>query len=147
MIRRPPRSTRTDTLFPYTTLFRSPHPRGNEPAPQRSRLPAHRRAPARGAAGPGAVLRLHRRLSGRERRRLRRDAEAGERGRLCAGLLLQVQLAAGNPGGARGSPASGGGEGRAARRAAAAPPPPVPTLPHRQPPPTHPCPPPPPTPQ
>src|SRR3546814_4473585 len=24
MIRRPPRSTRTDTLFPYTTLFRSP---------------------------------------------------------------------------------------------------------------------------
>src|SRR3546814_2707472 len=31
MIRRPPRSTRTDTLFPYTTLFRSPsrvqHPR------------------------------------------------------------------------------------------------------------------------
>src|SRR3546814_7953981 len=32
MIRRPPRSTRTDTLFPYTTLFRSPgggrHPAG-----------------------------------------------------------------------------------------------------------------------
>src|SRR3546814_4663029 len=25
MIRRPPRSTRTDTLFPYTTLFRSPN--------------------------------------------------------------------------------------------------------------------------
>src|SRR3546814_12076533 len=24
MIRRPPRATRTDTLFPYTTLFRSP---------------------------------------------------------------------------------------------------------------------------
>src|SRR3546814_3650208 len=34
MIRRPPRSTRTDTLFPYTTLFRSflptlPLPAGN----------------------------------------------------------------------------------------------------------------------
>src|SRR3546814_14232454 len=28
MIRRPPRSTRTDTLFPYTTLFRS----SNRPA-------------------------------------------------------------------------------------------------------------------
>src|SRR3546814_1261270 len=28
MIRRPPRSTRTDTLFPYTTLFRSPRRRG-----------------------------------------------------------------------------------------------------------------------
>src|SRR3546814_20509043 len=27
MIRRPPRSTRTDTLFPYTTLFRSDVPR------------------------------------------------------------------------------------------------------------------------
>src|SRR3546814_1355756 len=26
MIRRPPRSTRTDTLFPYTTLFRSQFP-------------------------------------------------------------------------------------------------------------------------
>src|SRR3546814_9269354 len=26
MIRRPPRSTRTDTLFPYTTLFRSDTP-------------------------------------------------------------------------------------------------------------------------
>src|SRR3546814_3632893 len=26
MIRRPPRSTRTDTLFPYTTLFRSDSP-------------------------------------------------------------------------------------------------------------------------
>src|SRR3546814_9429415 len=26
MIRRPPRSTRTDTLFPYTTLFRSAFP-------------------------------------------------------------------------------------------------------------------------
>src|SRR3546814_4964441 len=38
MIRRPPRSTRTDTLFPYTTLFRSGpwrpfrHP-GLDPAP------------------------------------------------------------------------------------------------------------------
>src|SRR3546814_3889874 len=32
MIRRPPRSTRTDTLIPYTTLFRSPPPaRGGPP--------------------------------------------------------------------------------------------------------------------
>src|SRR3546814_16923953 len=29
MIRRPPRSTRTDTLFPYTTLFRSLHDLGH----------------------------------------------------------------------------------------------------------------------
>src|SRR3546814_2381310 len=35
MIRRPPRSTRTDTLFPYTTLFRSPERirRGREIGP------------------------------------------------------------------------------------------------------------------
>src|SRR3546814_5652707 len=30
MIRRPPRSTRTDTLFPYTTLFRSSALRGHQ---------------------------------------------------------------------------------------------------------------------
>src|SRR3546814_16160409 len=36
MIRRPPRSTRTDTLFPYTTLFRSwPCPSGGHPSPPR----------------------------------------------------------------------------------------------------------------
>src|SRR3546814_3929399 len=31
MIRRPPRSTRTDTLCPYTTLFRSPGAAGLRP--------------------------------------------------------------------------------------------------------------------
>src|SRR3546814_16770455 len=30
MLRRPPRSTRTDTLLPYTTLFRSLQPRAGE---------------------------------------------------------------------------------------------------------------------
>src|SRR3546814_10941763 len=34
MIRRPPRSTRTDTLFPYTTLFRSPVYLWSRPAQQ-----------------------------------------------------------------------------------------------------------------
>src|SRR3546814_15937303 len=34
MCRRPPESTRTDTLFPYTTLFRSPHGDGAD-APYR----------------------------------------------------------------------------------------------------------------
>src|SRR3546814_2831478 len=38
MIRRPPRSTRTDTLFPYTTLFRSAGWRANK-APHRSNIP------------------------------------------------------------------------------------------------------------
>src|SRR3546814_12059891 len=42
MIRRPPRSTRTDTLFPYTTLFRS-SPVSNAPVFSRTpgRIPAH----------------------------------------------------------------------------------------------------------
>src|SRR3546814_7028762 len=31
MLRRPPGSTRTDTLFPYTTLFRSPDQRDGAP--------------------------------------------------------------------------------------------------------------------
>src|SRR3546814_14547415 len=35
MIRRPPRSTRTDTLFPYTTLFRSAPHTGFPPHPHR----------------------------------------------------------------------------------------------------------------
>src|SRR3546814_18098392 len=44
MIRRPPRSTRTDTLFPYTTLFRSVQrwiASGGEPEHMRPRIPSH----------------------------------------------------------------------------------------------------------
>src|SRR3546814_1104242 len=57
MIRRPPISTRTDTLFPYTTLFRSPDscpsPKRDWPqsGPWRGRRYA-RKAPLRGAAPP-----------------------------------------------------------------------------------------------
>src|SRR3546814_6149561 len=43
MIRQPPRSTRTETLFPYTTLFRSPHRPQRHPALWRKRA-GHRRA-------------------------------------------------------------------------------------------------------
>src|SRR3546814_10925733 len=52
MIRRPPRSTRTDTLFPYTTLFRS---RGL-------------RAGAGGAAGLGEEFLQQPAILGRQRR-------------------------------------------------------------------------------
>src|SRR3546814_19215337 len=45
MIRRPPRSTRTDALFPYTTLFRSAAVRAR--AARNRRKPAARRATAR----------------------------------------------------------------------------------------------------
>src|SRR3546814_7009679 len=57
MIRRPPRSTRTDTLFPYTTLFRSPfavRPRRQDNpvvGPVDHRL-AHRSAPGRNILTP-----------------------------------------------------------------------------------------------
>src|SRR3546814_17834602 len=72
MIRRPPRSTRTDTLFPYTTLFRSA---------------------ADGAARAAGRLRC-RRLPPRLRRRLlrphpgdARSAAAHHRRRLCLRAL------------------------------------------------------------
>src|SRR3546814_4152330 len=48
MIRRPPISTRTDTLFPYTTLFRSPCLPRARPGPDRS---AGDRTPVCGATG------------------------------------------------------------------------------------------------
>src|SRR3546814_9493522 len=38
MIRRPPIPTRTDTLFPYTTLFRSPRRSGRACLPYRYRI-------------------------------------------------------------------------------------------------------------
>src|SRR3546814_3541630 len=52
MIRRPPRSTRTDTLFPYTTLFRSA-------AGRQAAAPAGRpfRAFAAAALRPGQMVR------------------------------------------------------------------------------------------
>src|SRR3546814_4624462 len=49
MIRRPPRSTRTDTLFPYTTLFRSRAPA----RASASRTPARFPQPGGSAAGLG----------------------------------------------------------------------------------------------
>src|SRR3546814_16848947 len=49
MIRRPPGSTRTDTLFPYTTLFRSGRCPAAPPARRRRRGPA--RSSERAAAG------------------------------------------------------------------------------------------------
>src|SRR3546814_6522487 len=61
MLRRPPRSTRTDTLFPYTTLFRSGGRDGGirafEQAPARLSPRAHARvcrrwSHARGCGGP-----------------------------------------------------------------------------------------------
>src|SRR3546814_8995455 len=44
MIRRPPRSTRTDTLFPYTTLFRSHDRQAEDPGLDRRGDEARRHA-------------------------------------------------------------------------------------------------------
>src|SRR3546814_4767353 len=44
MIRRPPRSTRTDTLFPYTTLFRSGCRRPSPPPVPQAAARAQNRA-------------------------------------------------------------------------------------------------------
>src|SRR3546814_3890782 len=60
MIRRPPRSTRTDTLFPYTTLFRSRPGRRRDGRTRHARraagvqpdLSRDRRIPARSGGRP-----------------------------------------------------------------------------------------------
>src|SRR3546814_1276027 len=68
MIRRPPRSTRTDTLFPYTTLFRSRR-RGRAARPHGAiRRHAGPAAPCLGHRSPGwRRPRLLLRLIGRAR--------------------------------------------------------------------------------
>src|SRR3546814_13679181 len=64
LLRRPPRSTLTDTLFPYTTLFRSPA-RGIVPAPAGLSCARHadralRASADRSCAGPELVADQHR---------------------------------------------------------------------------------------
>src|SRR3546814_16899096 len=69
MIRRPPRSTRTDTLFPYTTLFRSdfgddaPEPASQRHAAEGRHLVERERAPhhpaRRGELDDGVEARQH----------------------------------------------------------------------------------------
>src|SRR3546814_15591402 len=127
MIRRPPRSTRTDTLFPYTTLFRSEQrqrPRGRRDEPElalrielrgrgfgsdgaldqhdRQRIADAARLPAfveRGIAGGG----LEDRAVGRWRRRRRREREAG----ILRAVVACVRCAGAEPAG--GAPGPEGG--------------------------------------
>src|SRR3546814_12372897 len=78
MIRRLPRSTRTDTLVPYTTLFRSPGAGGRDPG-DRAPLGPH---PGDGRPGPGLDARPRSMAAVGTVRRLgradpRRDAAAG----------------------------------------------------------------------
>src|SRR3546814_3299601 len=71
MILRAPRSTRTDTLFPCTTLFRSiPTPQSSAPNPPPRQ---HRKEPASRWASPGA--RSPAPISSRRRRTASRSEE------------------------------------------------------------------------
>src|SRR3546814_13017796 len=94
MIRRPPRSTRTDTLFPYTTLFRSTCSRNDGiirgPAGA-IRRPGTETGPPRAARGRaiflwGAARAERKKAPGRGTRRLRATAR-GDRGRECRSAL------------------------------------------------------------
>src|SRR3546814_9761198 len=89
MVRRPPRSTRTDTLFPYTTLCRSPFRGHHRQAPRRgrgSRLFALQRPEPgnpRGAAGRlgkggGRARLLLRHVGGEDERVLRSEEHTSE---------------------------------------------------------------------
>src|SRR3546814_16223066 len=109
MIRRPPRSTRTDTLFPYTTLFRSSRLRTL--CPLRAHAPAAGLArPGRGqraiavraadADGRGGRARPARRSPARRRRRNRAAGAAGTG-------LLGAAAADGDSGGAPRTPTRG----------------------------------------
>src|SRR3546814_13827985 len=72
MIRRPPRSTRTDTLFPYTTLFRS-LAEGGQDLSQGGQVPA---VGVDGQNGPAQRAEQQRqaRLAAEQRVRARQDA-------------------------------------------------------------------------
>ena len=79
----------------------------------RSRISRGHRTPARGAAGHRVLIRLHRRLSRRERGGFLRYAPSRRRGRLCERLLVQIFATPGNAGRRNGAGA-GAGESPAA---------------------------------
>src|SRR3546814_10557937 len=81
MIRRPPRSTRTDTLFPYTTLFRSyQHPSAAEMPVRCGSGYRNRRRPAKGllSARISALLERSSPLRHSRRRPYRSEAHTSE---------------------------------------------------------------------
>src|SRR3546814_10360273 len=71
MLRRPPGSTRTDTLFPYATLFRSPAGRRARDRRAARRRRMGRRASRRRGRDPAEIGQP----AGRRRARLRRPME------------------------------------------------------------------------
>src|SRR3546814_11795186 len=83
MIRRPPRSTRTDTLFPYTTLFRSAWPGAwHSPVHRCGDRALSRTHPGDGLGGRGAGS--GNRHGRRTPRRLPRDDRRDDPGAPCS---------------------------------------------------------------
>src|SRR3546814_2304553 len=85
MIRRPPRSTRTDTLFPYTTLFRSGDPRQPAAICRRGRFRRRQRASSSGPGGSSGGAGGYRWENRSPNRYKRRAAAAGALCSLCGG--------------------------------------------------------------
>src|SRR3546814_3764774 len=90
MIRRPPRSTRTDTLFPYTTLFRSLGTGARVFTETAEHLRGHHADPALvdAARGHALMLRHHHHAHA-----LRFEHALDAAGDLRGHLLLQLQAA------------------------------------------------------
>src|SRR3546814_3752459 len=105
MIRRPPRSTRTDTLFPYPTLFRSGVVRTYAGAPVAAAARRHGRAEPRAALrqSDGDAVARHAAISRRPAVRRRLQARL-------SGRLRQAGASAGQGAGglARAQPGTGG---------------------------------------
>src|SRR3546814_15612944 len=123
MIRRPPRSTRTDTLFPYTTLFRSftvilrhTERRVWAPLPLPERLDAALHPDYRAAMATldGVVARLidARRRTPRERDDLLTALIAAHDGRKGGGRMLRDEVVSMIAAGQEGRASGGDGRGQ-----------------------------------
>src|SRR3546814_20600392 len=102
MIRRPPRSTRTDTLFPYTTLFRSQRRAARQQFACARAWPSRVRAGARACVEPPSVRPAARQLPG-PAMEVRRDEDQGGGGAIaalsrCLGRRYWVSIDAGQIG-------------------------------------------------
>src|SRR3546814_19249722 len=125
MIRRPPRSTRTDTLFPYTTLFRSVHRRARRVDAAVERIDRLLAADLPGDRGQQALLRRAQDLRAGDHKGEGAGAE-GDLGvaRLAAAVAVECRLLVDDAGDhwdaaaahRRGAEVAGGGGARSAGR-------------------------------
>src|SRR3546814_14045760 len=88
MLRRPPRATRTDTLFPYTTLFRSrPQAAAREDGPNHGPAPSTPLSPSSTPVGHGRA----RRRVARARLLVRAERRAPARAALGGGVVRPLR--------------------------------------------------------